>query len=485
MYPSISNIDKKLCNIDVMGNNSINFGVNYENLINKKEEKIEEKIEENIVKKLAELENKVIGVNPTIDNWITPFSIKIVHDFLDEKYYTFMQNIIQTREFYKATQGVGNKQLVQEEHKIRYDYTLNNSECEFIDKPFVYKADCNCNLRERWRLLYYDGDSDKKCFRDAHTDWTSYSCHRRMSIIIGLCNPNDYEGGELVFKNNNLTYKIEKGSAVIFDSKLVHEVLPVTKGKRYVLQCFMFDDSGYDLKKEKNGKENFALLGPDIDKESVCVEKLFNEDERNRELEKINKVIEEKMTETNEINKINENTNWVFLEDRNAVHSRISSTEDSYIGTFKYQKDLLDTLNKNNDLMYFTWHKPSHRNPKWAGRAYGWTRDVCEQKNRTDASKWPAERNILSGYNIIKNINQSVDKNSYENDMINLTEEERNSKYLTIIGTDGGPGNQIVGIKEAIIMAKILPSRPKRTMTHNELEHPKISKRNSKAFKCQ
>merc|ERR1712178_253348 len=118
------------------------------------------------------------------------------------------------------------KQLVQGEHKIRYDYTLSNSECEFIDKPFVYKADCNCNLRERWRLLYYDGDTDKKCFRDAHTDWTNYSCHRRMSIIIGLSNPSDYEGGQLVFKNNNLTYKIEKGAAVIFDSKLVHEVLP-------------------------------------------------------------------------------------------------------------------------------------------------------------------------------------------------------------------------------------------------------------------
>ena len=38
-----------------------------------------------------------------------------------------------------------------------------------------------------------------------------------MSIIIGLSNPSDYEGGELVFPNNNLRYKIEKGAAVIFD----------------------------------------------------------------------------------------------------------------------------------------------------------------------------------------------------------------------------------------------------------------------------
>ena len=122
--------------------------------------------------------------------------------------------------------------------------------------PLIYKADCNCNLRERWRILYYDGDAEKKCFRDAHTDWTSFSCHRRMSIIIGLVNPCEYEGGELVFPNNNLRYKIEKGSAVIFDGKLLHEVLPVTKGKRYVIQAFMLDDSGYDLKKEAEKKQN-------------------------------------------------------------------------------------------------------------------------------------------------------------------------------------------------------------------------------------
>ena len=148
-----------------------------------------------------------------------------------EKYYAFLNNIIQNRDFYKAMQGVGNTQQVDERHKIRLDYTLNTQECAVIDKPLVNKAECNCNLRERWRLLYYNGDDEKKAFRDAHTDWTGYSCHRRMSIIIGLSEPHEYEGGELVFPNDNLKYKIGKGCAVIFDAKLLNEVLPVTKGK--------------------------------------------------------------------------------------------------------------------------------------------------------------------------------------------------------------------------------------------------------------
>ena len=443
--------------------NDIQFKLSSENLPTVERDKIIEKMEAKIVENVTILPNKEVTSSSVVDNWVSPFSIKIVHDFLDEKYYQFLDYLIKNKQFDAATQGVGNKQLVQEEHKIRYDYTLNNIECEFIDKPLVYKADCNCNLRERWRLLYYNGDDDKKCFRDAHTDWTSYSCHRRMSIIIGLNDPMDYEGGELVFRNNNLTYKIEKGAAVIFDGKLLHEVLPVTKGKRYVLQCFMFDDSGYDLKKVKNGKENFTLLGPDINRESVCVKKLFDQRERDIELGKINKIMEENMNLKNELNRMNDNTDWLFLENRNAVHSRISSTMDSYIGTFKYQCDLLNYLEKNKEIGYFTWHKPTHHNSKWAGRAYGWTHAVCEQKGRTDSSKWPTEYNILSGCNVgdqiklsISEINRDKLEGKIENPCVNLTEEERNSRYLTIIGTDGGPGNQIVGIKEAIIMAKIL-----------------------------
>ena len=90
-----------------------------------------------------------------------PYSIKIMHNFLEEKYYSFLNNIIQNRNFFLLDKALEN-QMVQEKHKIRLDYTLNNSECSFIDKPPIYKADCNCILRERWRLLYYDGDNDKK-----------------------------------------------------------------------------------------------------------------------------------------------------------------------------------------------------------------------------------------------------------------------------------------------------------------------------------
>jgi len=346
----------------------------------------------------------------TVDTWVAPYSIKIMDKFLDEKYYSFIQNMIQERNFVQATQGVGGKNIVQKQHKIRLDYTLNNQECSVIDHEFLEKADCDCNLRERWRLLYYNGDNDEKAFRDAHTDWTHFSCHRRMSIIIGISDPSEYEGGELIFKNNNLKYKLGKGSAVIFDAKLVHEVLPVTKGKRYVLQAFLFNDSGYSFKKEKNGIQHFKLLGKKEDTVSIK-------------------------------NETPTNTKYNMMNNKNAAHSRIKSVDDSYIGTYHYESDLMNYLNNNKHIYCFTWHKSEHNNKKWAGRAYGWTKEETIVRKRDNIHSWPKEPNVLSGILINEKIkNKNTD----------------NIKRFTTISTDGGPGNQIVGIKEAIMASTIL-----------------------------
>ena len=338
------------------------------------------------------------------DDWLPPFDIKIINNFVDDSFFKTMNNLINTRVFYSATQGVNNRQVIQEQHKIRKDYTLTMKECSLVDE-LVLKAKCNCNLRERWRLLYYDGDADKKAFRDAHTDWTSFSCHRRMSIIIGLSNPSDYEGGELVFPKNNLTYKLDKGSAVIFNGRLLHEVLPVTKGKRYVLQAFLFDKSGWDIKKVQNGYDNFEL----------------------------------KINETGTINKFMTD-NWKIYYNKNMIHSKIDSYNTNFLGTFNSLHNIQTILKETDNVDFFTWHKPQHPNKKWRGRLYGWSDSYCRSKNRENISTWSNEHNTVSGKKIT-DIKDNISKNK---------------DNLTLLTCDGGPGNQIVGIKEGIILSKYL-----------------------------
>jgi PKHD-type hydroxylase len=71
---------------------------------------------------------------------------------------------------------------------------------------------------------------------DWHTDTGLNFTNRFCSIVIQL--NDDYEGGELLYKNYNST-KIEfetgKGNLFIFNSSIEHKVNPVTYGTRYSL----------------------------------------------------------------------------------------------------------------------------------------------------------------------------------------------------------------------------------------------------------
>jgi len=73
---------------------------------------------------------------------------------------------------------------------------------------------------------------------------------RKLSAVVSLSDPEDYEGGDLEFDlRNNIDYEFSKnkdskvlceeikqrGSIVVFPSFLWHRVKPVTKGTRYSL----------------------------------------------------------------------------------------------------------------------------------------------------------------------------------------------------------------------------------------------------------
>ena len=70
---------------------------------------------------------------------------------------------------------------------------------------------------------------------------------RKLSLTVQLSDENDYEGGDLKFYTGIWNPRIEtseetyaqasrgKGSVIVFDSRSIHEVTPVTSGTRYSL----------------------------------------------------------------------------------------------------------------------------------------------------------------------------------------------------------------------------------------------------------
>ena len=87
------------------------------------------------------------------------------------------------------------------------------------------------------QFTMYEGS--ERGFYDWHVD--SYGSarnvafNRKLSCVIALSDPNDYEGGEFYLGYGTKPFKFLKGDVIVFPSFKPHKVAPVVKGTRYTL----------------------------------------------------------------------------------------------------------------------------------------------------------------------------------------------------------------------------------------------------------
>jgi PKHD-type hydroxylase len=94
---------------------------------------------------------------------------------------------------------------------------------------------CQFGLYEESDKGHYTWHIDFKGF-----DETRDKQMRKISVVIQLSEPTEYEGGELQLKYSNYSEQqksdmLKKGSVITFPSFVEHRVTPVTKGKRLSL----------------------------------------------------------------------------------------------------------------------------------------------------------------------------------------------------------------------------------------------------------
>lgn len=112
--------------------------------------------------------------------------------------------------------------------------------------PFAEK---NIKSREKtMHLLRYDQSG----YLPAHQDQGVST--RVLSVLLYL--NDDYEGGEITFRQSNITLKPEPGSVLFFPSNFlyVHEVAPIIKGPRYALPNW-YHNVTQDLFRNSTGEE--------------------------------------------------------------------------------------------------------------------------------------------------------------------------------------------------------------------------------------
>lgn len=112
---------------------------------------------------------------------------------------------------------------------------------------------------ERYLISAY-GAEDTGFFSAHRDDVTAGTAHRKFAVTVNL-NADAYEGGDLRFPEfGHRTYRPPTGGVTVFGCNLLHEVTPVTKGVRYALLPFLYDEAGDRLR-----RANLSMVGPKTD----------------------------------------------------------------------------------------------------------------------------------------------------------------------------------------------------------------------------
>ena len=106
---------------------------------------------------------------------------------------------------------------------------------------------------ERYLIACYSAE-DRGFFFPHRDDATAGTAHRKFAVTLNL-NAEDYDGGELRFPEfGPRTYRPPTGGAAVFACGLLHEATPVTRGVRYAVVPFLYDEAGEALRQANLGK---------------------------------------------------------------------------------------------------------------------------------------------------------------------------------------------------------------------------------------
>ena len=95
---------------------------------------------------------------------------------------------------------------------------------------------------ERYIVACYDA-GEGGYFRPHRDNTTRGTAHRRFAVTLNL-NAEEYDGGDLRFPEyDDRSYRAPTGGAVVFSCSLLHEALPVQRGRRYCVLPFLYDEA--------------------------------------------------------------------------------------------------------------------------------------------------------------------------------------------------------------------------------------------------
>ncbi len=117
-----------------------------------------------------------------------------------------------------------------------------------IERFFQFSA----TRMDRYIVACYDSAVGGHFYR--HRDNVNAGAqHRRFAVTINL--NHDYDGCDLTFPEfGSRSYRAPHGGAAVFSCGALHQVTPVTRGRRYAFLAFLYGEADAALREKNNAK---------------------------------------------------------------------------------------------------------------------------------------------------------------------------------------------------------------------------------------
>jgi predicted 2-oxoglutarate/Fe(II)-dependent dioxygenase YbiX/peroxiredoxin len=117
-----------------------------------------------------------------------------------------------------------------------------------VERFFQFQA----TRMDRYIVSCYDSATGGHFYR--HRDnVNSGAQHRRFAVTINL--NKDYDGGDLIFPEfGRRSYRAPHGGAAVFSCGALHQVTPMTRGRRYAFLAFLYGEADAALRERNNAK---------------------------------------------------------------------------------------------------------------------------------------------------------------------------------------------------------------------------------------
>lgn len=169
--------------------------------------------------------------------------------FTDEQ----IQKIIDICETYTKSQaGVSSKNSINEDiRKTEIAWVEYNTDTAFMYDTFGYIARQLNGQFFNFDIWGFQEDFQYTVYgeEESHYTWhmdrgmsrSTGSAPRKLSLVLQLSDPDEYEGGDLQLftQADPITVEKKKGLVVAFPSFIMHRVTPVTKGTRRTLVVWL------------------------------------------------------------------------------------------------------------------------------------------------------------------------------------------------------------------------------------------------------